>query len=260
MKNPLANPALARILSGLLFICALAACATLPDVRNLGSSLTPKETPTVAGSRGVLPDAKAESILARRLRGSRIDAKELAALEEAATGSPLIAGNQVTLLFDGPQTMQAMIEAIGTAVDSINLETYIFDQDELGLRFADLLIERQRAGVQVNIIYDSVGSLSHADGIFRADARRRHTTGRIQSGQSVEAPCLVAPEQSGPPQDPGGRWKNRFYRRHQHYRRVFEQFVVSRARQGPECRDWLARYARPHRRPGRGIAAVAVSG
>ncbi len=39
------------------------------------------------------------------------------------------------------------------------METYIFDQDEVGMRFADLLIERQREGVQVNIIYDSIGTL-----------------------------------------------------------------------------------------------------
>lgn len=80
-------------------------------------------------------------------------------MEEAVTGSPLIKGNKVSLLFDGPQTMTAMIEAIGQARSTINFETYIFDQDQLGQRFADLLIEKQRAGVQVNIIYDSVGSI-----------------------------------------------------------------------------------------------------
>jgi cardiolipin synthase len=65
----------------------------------------------------------------------------------------------VTLLFDGPDTMTAMIAAIQQAKSTINFETYIFDRDQLGLRFADLLIEKQHAGVQVNIIYDSVGSI-----------------------------------------------------------------------------------------------------
>lgn len=160
VKNPApAAAALARLIAEIFLILMLAACASLPDVHDLGASLAPKETPTVAGSGGVLPSQRAESVLARRLRGSRVDIEALAALEEAATGTPLIAGNKVTLLFDGPQTMQAMIAAISAATDSINLETYIFDQDELGQRFADLLIERQRAGVQVNIIYDSVGTL-----------------------------------------------------------------------------------------------------
>lgn len=159
IKNHWSGVLFVRAICSFFLVATLASCASLPDVRDLGASLTPKETPTVSGRNGVLSSQRAESLLARRLHGSRIDVQELAALEEAATGSPLIAGNKVTLLFDGPQTMKAMIAAISAARDNINLETYIFDQDELGMRFADLLIERQRAGVQVNIIYDSVGTL-----------------------------------------------------------------------------------------------------
>ena len=105
-------------------------------------------------------------MLDRRLRNSSIDLKARAAIEEAATGSPLIAGNAVSLLYDGPQTMGAMIAAITNAKDNINLETYIFDQDELGLRFADLLIAKQQAGVDVNILYDSVGTIGTPNAFF----------------------------------------------------------------------------------------------
>lgn len=123
-------------------LCLLAAaCSTLPDVSNLSASLPQSVTPSSGPANA----------------SSRLNA--LAAMEEAVTGSPLIKGNKVSLLFDGPQTMTAMIEAIGQARSTINFETYIFDQDQLGQRFADLLIEKQRAGVQVNIIYDSVGSI-----------------------------------------------------------------------------------------------------
>ncbi|MCX8518155.1 MAG: phospholipase D-like domain-containing protein [Rhodoferax sp.] len=88
-----------------------------------------------------------------------------------------IAGNQVTLLFDGPQTMQAMEEAIHHAKHSIHLETYIFDQDAIGLRFALLLMERQRAGVATRIIYDAVGTLNTPQAFFeqlRAAGIRLH--------------------------------------------------------------------------------------
>ncbi|MDB5762071.1 MAG: phospholipase family protein [Herminiimonas sp.] len=156
------NPAI-RILLACL---ALSACASLPDIRYLESSLHPNATPTISTPRGTIPEKKAESLLAKRLRNSKTDIKKIAALEEAATGSPLIAGNKVTLLFDGPQTMSAMMAAISVAKDNINLETYIFDQDELGLRFADLLMAKQRAGVQVNIIYDSVGTLGTPSEFF----------------------------------------------------------------------------------------------
>lgn len=106
-------------------------------------------------------------MLDRRLSKSSIDLQARAMLEEAATGSPLIAGNRVDLLYDGPQTMNAMIAAITDAKDNINLETYIFDQDELGMRFADLLIAKQRAGVDVNILYDSVGTFGTPDDFFK---------------------------------------------------------------------------------------------
>ena len=88
------------------------------------------------------------------------------ALETAATGRPRVPGNRVTLLFDGPQTFGAMSAAIASATRSINLETYIFDQDALGLKFADLLIARQKAGVQVDILYDCVGTLGTPQGFF----------------------------------------------------------------------------------------------
>ena len=77
-----------------------------------------------------------------------------------------IPGNQVTLLFDGPQTMQAMEDAIRHAKHSIHLETYIFDQDAIGLRFAQLLIERQRAGVTTRIIYDAIGTINTPQAFF----------------------------------------------------------------------------------------------
>ncbi len=142
------------------------ACAALPEVRYLNSSLVAPENPTVTNAQGTLSAKKSNSLLAKRWRNSHVNVAALAALEEAATGRPLIAGNKVTLLYDGPQTMAAMIEAISAAKDHINLETYIFDQDELGIRFADLLIARQHAGVQVNVIYDSVGTIGTPQAFF----------------------------------------------------------------------------------------------
>lgn len=145
----------------------LPACAALPDVKDLSTTLTPPANPTVETSKGRLSEEKTRSLLAKRWANSSIDIKARAALEEAATGIPLIAGNKLTLLFDGPQTLAAMSAAIAIAKDHINLETYIFDQDELGLRFADLLIAKQKKGVQVSIIYDSVGTIGTPEAFFK---------------------------------------------------------------------------------------------
>jgi cardiolipin synthase len=88
------------------------------------------------------------------------------AVEEAISGNPLVVGNKATLLIDGPATYGAMSEAIQDAKDHINLETYIFSADGTGRRFADLLVEKASEGVQVNLIYDSLGSFETPPAFF----------------------------------------------------------------------------------------------
>ena len=46
----------------------------------------------------------------------------------------------MTLLIDGPVTYDAMFKAIRGVKGHINFETYIFEDDEVGCRFADLLL------------------------------------------------------------------------------------------------------------------------
>ncbi|SHH07865.1 cardiolipin synthase [Massilia sp. CF038] len=146
-------------------VLALSACASLPEV-NADSVAVAKENPTIALPRGTLARKQAADLLARRWAKATPDMKALAVLEEAATGVPLIAGNKVTLLFDGPATMKEMMAAVSAAKTSINLETYIFDQDEIGLQFADLLIEKRKQGVVVNVMYDAVGAFGTPQAFF----------------------------------------------------------------------------------------------
>ncbi len=148
------------------FCLILSACARLPDVNYLKVPIDSPPVPRIVDGQGPLSDKDASSLLARRLGKSKVDVKILAGLEEAATGRPLIVGNKVTLLFDGPKTIAAMMAAVSVAKDSINLETYLFDQDPLGLKFADALIAKQKEGVQVNIIYDCVGTLGTPQAFF----------------------------------------------------------------------------------------------
>ncbi len=88
------------------------------------------------------------------------------AREEAIASGPLTTGNRVQLLQDGPATYQAMLTAILSARDHINLETYILDDDDVGQRFAQALIEKRRQGVVVNLIRDSVGTLGTPAAFF----------------------------------------------------------------------------------------------
>ncbi|MTW06013.1 cardiolipin synthase [Pseudoduganella ginsengisoli] len=143
---------------------SLMACASLPPVAP--AVITPVAAPNIETPHGKVPAPAAVSLLKKRWAKGALDLAQQAALEEAATGVPLIAGNKVDLLFDGPQTMKAMMAAISQAKNNINFETYIFDQDELGEQFASLLLDKQRQGVTVNIMYDSVGTIGVPQAFF----------------------------------------------------------------------------------------------
>jgi cardiolipin synthase A/B len=134
---------------------------TLPQVwREFAARRLPRLR--FAGIRGLLGRADHRAVIERLNRRDAIsDAlyRHLACEQAINEGSPLVIGNRLTLLQNGPETYAAMTEAIAAARDHINLETYIFDDDEVGRKFADLLIQRQVAGVQVQVIYDSGGSV-----------------------------------------------------------------------------------------------------
>ena len=94
------------------------------------------------------------------------NAAQKQAAETLIASIPVRAGNRVTLLRDGPETYAAMFRAVGAARHQINLETYIFEDDEIGRRLARVLEDKVRAGVAVNVIYDSVGSIDTSTAFF----------------------------------------------------------------------------------------------
>ncbi|MEO8311264.1 MAG: phospholipase D-like domain-containing protein [Caldimonas sp.] len=103
-----------------------------------------------------LGGAERSDVLARHL-----------ALEQAVADSPLVLGNRVVILENGPNTYAAMFSAIAAARDSINMETYILEDDEVGRKLADALIAKQGQGVQVNLIHDGVGTLGTKKEYFK---------------------------------------------------------------------------------------------
>ena len=155
-------PGRARRYLTALAATACAGCASLPDVHYLRErQLVPAREPTIVTTSGELPDAKKQALLdslEAKAGPTDILAKHVAA-EEAISGRPLVAGNKVVLLDDGPATMRAMMAAIQGARYHVNLETYIFEADEVGRALADLLMRKKAAGVTVNLVYDGVGSM-----------------------------------------------------------------------------------------------------
>lgn len=135
-------------------------CSSLPT---FVPDLSRRNLPPVrlASARGMLTPGQSRAVLNKlKSRGTPTDIFERhLALEEAIAGSPLTTGNNVKLLEDGPATYRAMFQAIDAARDHVNMETYILDDDATGQQFAQVLLRKQQEGVQVNLMYDSVGTL-----------------------------------------------------------------------------------------------------
>ncbi|PRD43301.1 cardiolipin synthase [Phyllobacterium phragmitis] len=70
----------------------------------------------------------------------------------------LTSGNSIDMLETGDEAYAAMLAAIKDARRSILLETYIFDKDVIGIRFADALVDAVKRGVQVRVLIDAVGA------------------------------------------------------------------------------------------------------
>ncbi|MFL5516086.1 MAG: phospholipase D-like domain-containing protein [Gemmatimonadales bacterium] len=73
-------------------------------------------------------------------------------------GPQFLPGNRVTALINGDEAFPAMLAAIRSARQSIDLESYIFWSGEIATQFADALAERARAGVPVHVVVDWLGS------------------------------------------------------------------------------------------------------
>lgn len=70
----------------------------------------------------------------------------------------LTTGNAIDVYNEGRPAFDAMLEAIHGARHHVHLLTFIFQPDELGQQFLDLLEQKARQGVQVRLLYDAFGS------------------------------------------------------------------------------------------------------
>lgn len=156
------------LLLATVFSVAMGGCKSLP---HMVPDLAFRSSAGVrlAGARGPLSAVQSQAVLQRLAahgEPTSIFMRHLA-LEEEVAGSPLTTGNDVVLLKDGPATYRAMLEAIEAARDHIHLETYIFDDDAVGHRFANALLRQRERGVAVHVIRDSAGTLSTPQAFFQ---------------------------------------------------------------------------------------------
>jgi cardiolipin synthase A/B len=67
-------------------------------------------------------------------------------------------GNRYEVLVNGDQIFPAMLQAIGAARRRISFETYIYSSGAVAAKFTSALAAAARRGVEVRIVFDSVGT------------------------------------------------------------------------------------------------------
>jgi cardiolipin synthase len=144
----------------------LAGCASmqgLPDPAN-----SPDQPLAMIGPDGHIDRRTRERISARlkELGEGNLLAQHLVVMQ-LADSAPLITGNRVQLLVDGPRTYAAMFAAIALARDSVNIEMFIFDEAQHEERkLSDLLVAAAGRGIAVNVLYDGLGSTDTPPALF----------------------------------------------------------------------------------------------
>lgn len=81
-----------------------------------------------------------------------------ARLVESWCGAPARDGNRVEVLRNGEEIFPSMLEAIASATRTVDFSTYIMWAGDTATTFAEALMDRARAGVNVNVMLDAWGS------------------------------------------------------------------------------------------------------
>ncbi|HEY1936459.1 MAG TPA: phospholipase D-like domain-containing protein [Candidatus Angelobacter sp.] len=95
-----------------------------------------------------------------------LDSPEFVRELEALVSSCAAPNTLIEPLPNGVNFYEAEIQAIAQAQKSINWVAYIFTKGEIARRMVDALAERARAGVEVNLVIDALGSFSMPKNFF----------------------------------------------------------------------------------------------
>src|SRR5687768_2871367 len=107
----------------------------------------------------------------------RPDSDDFVRVVQSVCQAPIHHENRVEIFTNGAQFYPAMRDAIRAAEVSINLEAYIFQPGDAADMLVEAMVERAKAGVDVRVVLDAIGS-----------ARLRNTAARALH----ERGCRVA--------------------------------------------------------------------
>lgn len=141
-------------------------CASLPHL-HVPEVTARQAQPRVQTADGPLSPAQSVALLERQDRPDEPTLLERQVTAMQAIGEkPWAAGNRVQLLVDGPASYRVIFREVARARRNVNLESYIVEGEQVGERLGRLLMRKQSQGVQVNLLYDAVGSLGTSSQFF----------------------------------------------------------------------------------------------
>jgi cardiolipin synthase len=105
-----------------------------------------------------------------------LDSEEFLRVLSAVTGGWESMGNAAEVLTNGDHFYAAELDAIQHAQRFVHIECYIFQKGRVSDRILHALEERARAGVEVRMVIDAVGSTAYPDSRFAA---LRQAGGRV---------------------------------------------------------------------------------
>ena len=142
-----------RALRALILLLALCggACATLsPAERDRAAQIAAQARPTLVECQAA--DACAQPSSLREL-----------GTDAFARSGPDAPRHHALILDYGQDAMLARLNLIRAATTSIDIQTYIFDEDDAGHLFLDELLAAARRGVRVRVLIDQLSALKHVD-------------------------------------------------------------------------------------------------
>lgn len=78
---------------------------------------------------------------------------------EALTGAPISEGSEVELFVNGDAIFPVIMETIRSAQKTLTFETYVYWRGDITEELTDAICERARAGVEVKVLLDALGSI-----------------------------------------------------------------------------------------------------
>ncbi len=80
-------------------------------------------------------------------------------LANSLTGALYYPGNNAIIYTNGKDKFNQLEQDLKNATKYIHLQYYIFEDDEIGTKIKNILIDKAQSGVKVKVIYDHVGSI-----------------------------------------------------------------------------------------------------